>query len=135
VSSVSDRSAVVNAVNDVNACGSVSQDQQTFQQAATSRQQLLTQLNSLSGASYLPASMLQDLNAAWQASVEADQDFAAWAGDENSDSCTPGDSADANYQAATQPDDEATADKKAFVSLWNPIATQYELTTYAWDQL
>jgi hypothetical protein len=85
VSSVSDRSAVVAAVSDVNSCGSgLSQDIQTFQGAVTSRQQLLSQLSSLSGISMLPAQMIQDLSAAWQASVEADQDFASWAGDENS---------------------------------------------------
>jgi hypothetical protein len=134
-SSVSDRSAVVNAVSDVNACGDVSQDEQTFQQAASSRQQLIGQLSSLSGASTLPAQMLQDLTAAWQASVQADQDFAAWASDENSGGCTPDGSGDSNFHAATGPDNEATTDKMAFVSLWNPIASQYELTTYAWNQL
>jgi hypothetical protein len=135
-SSASDRGAIVAAVNDVNACGSVSQDLQTFQQAATSRQQLLGQLNSLAAASYLPTQMIRDLSAAWQASIEADQDFAAWATDENSGSgCTPDDSGNANYQAANEPDNDATTDKKAFVSSWNPIATQYGLATYEWNQL
>jgi hypothetical protein len=136
VSSVSDRSAVVAAVSDVNSCGSgLSQDIQTFQQAATSRQRLLSQLSSLSGISMLPAQMIQDLSAAWQASVEADQDFASWAGDENSDGCTPDGSGNASYEAAKTPDNDATTDKKAFVSLWNPIGTQYGLATYTWNQL
>ncbi len=134
-SSVSDRSAVVNAVSDVNDCGDPSQDQQTFQEAASSRQQLISELDSLTGASMLPAQMLQDLNGAWQASMQADQDFAAWASDESSDGCTPDDSADSNFQAAADPDNEATADKQAFVNLWNPVASQYGLTTYAWNQL
>lgn len=137
VSSVSDRSAVVAAVGDVNACGSgLSQDARTFQQAAAHRQQLLGQLGSLPGASTLPAQMIQDLSNAWQASRQADQDFAAWAGDENSGSgCTQDDSGNANYQAANGPDNEATTAKQEFVRLWNPIATQYGLTTYQWDQL
>jgi hypothetical protein len=136
-SSASDRGAVVAAVNDVNSCGSgLSQDVQTFQQAVASRQQLVSQLSSLSGVSILPAQMIQDLSAAWQASIQADQDFAAWASDENSgNGCTSDDSENASYQAASGPDNEATADKKAFVSLWNPIATQYGLATYIWNQL
>jgi hypothetical protein len=135
--SASDRSAIVAAVSDVNACGSdLSQDVQTFQQAASSRQQLLSQLGSISGVSDLPAQMVQDLSGAWQASEQADQDFAAWASDENSGSgCTPNDSANGSFQAATEPDNEATADKKNFVSLWNPIANQYGLATYQWNQL
>jgi hypothetical protein len=137
VSSASDRGVVVAAVSDVNACGSgLSQDVQTFQDAASSRQQLISELNSLSGASVLPSQLIQDLSDAWQASVQADQDFATWASDENSGSgCTPNDSGNSSFQAATEPDDEATVDKKAFVSLWNPIASQYGLTTYQWNQL
>lgn len=136
-SSVSDRSAVVAAVADVNACGSgLSQDAQTFQQAAAHRQQLIGQLGSLPGATTLPAQMIQDLSNAWQASRQADQDFAAWAGDENSGSgCTQNDSGNANYQAANGPDNEATTAKQEFVRLWNPVATQYGLATYQWDQL
>jgi hypothetical protein len=134
-SSATERTEIVNAVADVNACGSLADDQQTFQQAATSREQLLAQLNALRDGSALPAQMIKDLAGAWQASDLADQDFAAWAGDENSDGCTPDDSADPSYQAATGPDNLATTDKQAFVSLWNPIAEVYGLPTYQWNQL
>jgi hypothetical protein len=134
--SVSDRSAIVSAVNDVNACGpNLSQDVQTFQNAATSRQTLLSQLANLPDSSALPASMLQALTSAWQASMQADQDYAGWAQDEVSQGCVPNDHSDSNYQAAGGPDGQATTGKKAFVSSWNPIATQYGLPTYQWDQL
>jgi hypothetical protein len=133
--SVTDRSAIVSAVNDVNACGpNLSQDVQTFQNAAASRQNLLSQLANLPDRSALPTPMLQALTSAWQASSQADQDFAQWAQDE-SQSCTPNDHSDANYQAASGPDSQATTNKEAFVSSWNPIATQYGLTTYQWSQL
>jgi hypothetical protein len=33
------------------------------------------------------------------------------------------------------PDNQATIDKKAFVSAWNPVATRYGLSTYQWNQL
>jgi hypothetical protein len=134
--SVKDRSSITAAVNDVNSCGStLSQDPQTFQNAAASRQQLLSQLAGLSGRSALPAAMLQSLTSAWQASATADQDLGKWAQDEVSKGCTPSDQADANFQAAEGPDGQATTDKKAFVGQWNSIATQYGLTKYQWNQL
>ena len=125
-----------NAVADVNACGpDLSQDPQIFQSAATSRQKLLSELANLSGLSALPAQMTQALTDAWQASVQADQDFAAWAQDENSQGCTPNDNSDSNFQAATGPDDRATQYKTTFVNLWNPIASSYGLDGYQEDQV
>jgi len=134
--SATDRSAIVAAVNDVNSCGSdLAADIQTFQQAAVSRQSLLSQLTGLPDSYALPTQMLQDLTSAWQSSYQADQDFAGWANDENSNGCTANDTSDSDYQAATEPDDQATADKQAFVNLWNPIASQYGLPTYQQNQL
>jgi hypothetical protein len=132
--SVSDRGAINNAYNDVQSCGpTLAQDQATFQQAVTSRQGLLSRLGTMPGASALPAGMISSLTRAWQASITADQDFAAWAQDESA-SCAPGGS-DANLSAATGPDDQATQDKMAFVGSWNPIAQQYGLPSYSQDQL
>jgi len=132
--SVSDRGAINNAYNDVASCGpTLPRDQGTFQQAVTSRQALLTQLGSMPDASALPASMISSLTQAWTASIKADQDFAAWAGDENA-GCTPNGS-DASLSAATVPDNQATQGKTAFVGSWNPIARQYGLPTYSQDQL
>ncbi|HMH92445.1 MAG TPA: hypothetical protein VK586_15335 [Streptosporangiaceae bacterium] len=132
--SVSDRGAINNAYNDVHSCGpTLTQDQATFQQAVTSRQGLLSRLGAMPDASALPAGMISSLTQAWQASITADQDFAAWAQDESA-SCTPGGS-DANLAAATGPDNQATQDKIAFVGSWNPIAQQYDLPTYSQDQL
>ena len=132
--SVSDRGTINNAYNDVASCGPMlSQDRATFQQAVTSRQSLLSRLGSMPDASALPAGMISSLTQAWQASITADQDFAAWAQDESAN-CTPNGS-DANLSAATVPDNQATQDKTAFVASWNPIAQQYGLPTYAQDQL
>ena len=66
--------------------------------------------------------MLQDLTMAWQASGEADQDFASWTRDEISRGCSTDDQSDPSYQAAKVPDKEATRYKKAFVALWTAIA-------------
>jgi hypothetical protein len=134
--SVTDRSSIVSAVNDVNACGpSLNQDATTFQNAAASRQNLLTQLGNIQDRAALPTPMIQALTSAWQASIQADQDYAQWTQDEVSKGCVPNDHSDPSYQAVSGPDGQATTDKKAFVSSWNPIAEQYGLPTYQWSQL
>jgi hypothetical protein len=134
--SVSDRSAVEQAYSDVGSCGpNLSQDVQTFQNAASSRQRLVAKLAMLSGASKLPAGLLQSLTGAWQASQQADQDFATWAQDEMTNGCTPSDHADPGYQSASGPNAQATTDKKAFASAWDPIANQYGLIAYHQAQL
>lgn len=113
----------------------MSQDQQTLDNSAASRQQLLSQLASLPGRSALPAQMLQNLTSAWQESATADQDLAKWASDEASRGCSQNAQADPNYAAAAIPDNQAKADKIAFVNQWNSIAAEYGLTTYQWDQI
>jgi hypothetical protein len=113
----------------------LSQDPQVFETAATARQRLLSQLASLPGRPALSGQMVQALTGAWQASAAADLDFARWAGDELSQGCTPGDQADPAFRAAAGPDARATTAKKAFVSLWNPVAAQYGLPSYRWNQL
>ncbi len=128
--SAGDRNSVNTAYDDVMGCGPhLDQDIQTFRNSATSRQQLLSQLANMPARSALPVQMLQELTSAWQVSVEADNDFAAWAQDEASNGCATNQS-DANLQAATGPDRQATADKEAFLRLWNPLAAEYSLTTY-----
>jgi hypothetical protein len=106
-----------------------------FSQAASARQALLGKLAALPGRSALPAPMLQDLTLAWQASDEADQDFAKWTQDEIAQGCSTNDRSDANFTAATGPDGEATKYKKAFAALWTSIATQYSLPAYQYNQL
>lgn len=134
--SVSDRNAINQAYNDVLNCGSLlGQDQQTFQQAASSRQSLISQISSLPGAAALPAQTLSDLTSAWQASATVDQDYAQWAANENSNGCVANDTSNSNYVAAEGPNGQATTSKTAFVSRWNPIAQKYGLTQYSQDQL
>ena len=134
--SVTDRIAVTQAVSDVSNCGpNLEQDVTTFDQAASSRETLLSQLAVLPDRSALPSALLQALTAAWQASVQADQDFAQWATDETDGGCTTNDQSDPAFQAAAGPDGQATVDKQTFVRLWTPIAAQYGLPVYQWDQL
>ena len=131
-----DRASVTQAVSAVQDCSSgLSQDETIFSNAASSRQALLGKLAALPDRSALPASMLQDLTTAWQASGEADQDFAKWTQDEISQGCRTNDQSDASYQAATVPDDQATKYKKAFAALWTAIADEYGLPLYQYNQI
>jgi hypothetical protein len=130
-----DRTAIVAAVADVENCANLSQDEAVFNNAASSHQSLVGKLAALPDGSALPASMLQDLTTAWQASGQADQDFAQWTQDEISQGCSTNYQSDPNFAAATGPDDQATTYKKAFVAAWTGIATQYNLPAYSWDQI
>ena len=131
-----DRTAVTQAVSAVADCSpGLSQDETTFSNAASSHQALLGKLAALPDRSALPASMLQDLTTAWQASGQADQDFAKWTQDEISHGCSTNYQSDANYQATTVPDDQATTYKKAFAALWTAIANEYGLPLYQYNQI
>jgi hypothetical protein len=131
-----DRTAIVNAAKAVQNCsGDLSQDKTTFSEAVSARQALLGKLAALPGSSTLSAPMLQDLTMAWQASAEADQYFVQWTQDEITQGCSTNDQTDPSFVAATAPDNEATKYKKAFVALWAPVASQYGLPAYQFNQL
>jgi hypothetical protein len=131
-----DRAATISAAADVADCGpGLVADPKAFEDAAASRQALLTSLGTIPGRAALPAGLLSDLASAWQASVSADQAYARWATDEIARGCVHDDTSDPGYQAAQTPDKNATQDKAAFTQAWNPIATRYGLTQYQPDQL
>ena len=131
-----DRRAIVSAVTAVENCsGDLSQDEATFSHAASARQTLLSELTALPGSSTLSAPMLQDLTMAWQASIEADQDFVQWTQDEIAQGCSTSDQSDPSFAASKAPDTEATKYKKAFAALWAPVASQYGLPAYRYTQI
>ena len=76
-----------------------------------------------------------DLSLAARYSAEADQDFARWTQDEISHGCSTNYKSDANYQAITVPDNQATKYKKAFAALWTAIANEYSLPQYEYNQI
>jgi hypothetical protein len=132
-----DRADVIRAVGSVRACdnaAALSKDATTFSVAAANRQKLLSRLASLPGRSALPAAMVSDLTAGWQASAQVDTDLAKWATAAASH-CRKGNQNDTNLKASYGPDGQATAGKQAFASLWNPLAKKYALPTYQWEQL
>jgi hypothetical protein len=135
-SSVTDRTAINNAYNDVYNCGpSLHGDAAVFTRAVSSRRALLASLATMPGRAALPPALLTDLTNAWQASMAADQGFATWADDEVTQGCVAGDTSDPGYRTTIAPDNEATEYKTDFTAEWNPIAARYGLTTYQQDQL
>jgi hypothetical protein len=134
--SVVDRSDITNASNDVSSCGpTLANDAKTFETAAASRQSLLSELSGLTDESTLPPTMIQTLTMAWQASEQVDDDYSSWASAEYAQGCVPDDTSNPYFQAAGTPNTQATQYKQNFVNAWNPIATEYGLATYQWDQL
>ncbi|MGH9079639.1 MAG: hypothetical protein ACRDYE_06115 [Acidimicrobiales bacterium] len=128
--SAQDRSQIVAAVALITSCGDLQSAQQTLDQAASSRQSLLSELDQLQvGSTPNGGQLVQELRSAWQASLDSDNSYAAYARDESSqfNGCVPNDSSDRNAQAASNSDAQATAAKEQFVNLWNPIAATYGL--------
>jgi hypothetical protein len=135
-SSVTDRTAINNAYNDVYDCGpSLHGDAAVFTRAVSSRRALLASLATMPGRAALPPALLTDLTRAWQASMAADQGLATWADDEVTQGCVAGDTSDPGYRTTIAPDNEATEYKTDFTVEWNPIAARYGLTTYQQGQL
>jgi hypothetical protein len=135
-SSVTDRTAINNAYNDVYRCGpNLDGDAAVFTRAVSSRRALLASLATMPGRAALPSALLSDLTMAWQASMAADQGLATWAHDEVTRGCVAGDTKDPGYRTTIAPDNEATEYKTDFTAAWNPIATHYGLATYQQGQL
>lgn len=129
--SADQRTNVVNAAGDLEQCGNPQSDQNGFSQAASTRQSVVNQLGGLQ-LSLIPnyQQLVQDLTSGLDYSIQSDNSYAQWAGDEITN-CSTDYNNDANFLAAQQTDPQANAAKLAFTNLWNPIAQQYGLPT--WD--
>jgi hypothetical protein len=134
---VSQRGEVSLAISNVSACKPKLQtDTVTFGDAANNRRGLLGKLGSLSGRSTLPADLIQELTYAWQSSAIEYTDLAHWADDAIYHGCSKATiNSDANLRASTTPSTQAAEDKKAFLRLWAPIASKYNLATYQYWEL
>jgi hypothetical protein len=120
----------VAAVADIGDCGDLYGDETTLDDAYSSRESLLSQLQSLDLAALPDGSQLNTyLTNAWQASASSDQSYANWAADELSTGCTVNDRSDVNYQNAQITDGQSTQNKTNFAAAWNPIASSYGLPT------
>lgn len=80
------------------------------------------------------AIMKSQLLAALQISLHIDNDYLAWAKQQQSSGCTVGTNS-AYFQDANSADSQATGDKETFLNTWDPIASQYGLQQFSADQI
>lgn len=130
-----DRGGVNHAYFAVQACKTLPADRKVFAKAAGNRRALVSKLHGLPDVSALNPAMIQALSQAWQASAQADSDYANWASSLEH-GCKPGKTAsNPNLKASYGPDGQATAGKQQFTKLWNPLAAKYSLRSYQPGQL
>ncbi len=118
------------AVSHLQTCTADSSDADVLAQGTTDREGLVSQLDDLS-VDALPDGdqMREDLDDAWRLSAEADQRYLD-ALNEVEDRCTSATLQNSSaYRKATALSGKATAAKKDFVELWNPVAESYGLQT------
>ncbi|MDF3290720.1 hypothetical protein [Streptomyces silvisoli] len=128
------RGTVDSAAQDAMNCGAPAEDATAFGNALTERRDLLRRLSDLNvDALDGGSAVVSDLTNAWQASANADDYFQRWASSLTG-TCTS-DSTSSDYENALAQGQLATAAKKRFVADWTPIAQQYGLPAYSWDEL
>ncbi|MEY9872279.1 hypothetical protein ABH931_001753 [Streptacidiphilus sp. MAP12-33] len=133
----SNRQAVIAAVDAINHCQGLQQDQQTLTTAAQDRANLVTQLGQLQ-VDALPSGqdLVTKLTAGWNASQQADLHYAAWAA-QAAPGCQKKHHAkqDGEYASAVGASSEATQAKREAAELWNRIAAANNLSPKAYTQL
>jgi serine/threonine protein kinase len=124
-SSAAARTALHDAVRQVDACTNLASAVSQLQGVVSQR------VGEYSQASSLPTSALPDgtavkseLIGALSSSLKADRDYLAWAQQQQADGCAPSNQSSA-YNAAYDASQLADAAKQAFVQVWNPVAAKY----------
>jgi len=131
------RSAVTNVVSAVGACtedaASGISTLQSSAQSRTNDAQSARQLavDAIPGGDRLRSTLVSLL----QDSATADDGYARWMQDIQSQGCPVDTATDRGFQSGDQASQSATQDKKDFVALWNPLAGQFGLNTYTADTL
>lgn len=132
------RAAVIRSVEAIKACRNLDQAAADLRGAAEQRRGLVTRLQDVA-VDELPdhEALTASLKKAWEASASADDHYAAWAGQvKDKKGCkggkarNTGQTAQGNAQSGV-----ATTAKREAATLWNRIATKYELTERRAEQL
>jgi hypothetical protein len=121
--------------NDVGQCVSIGSDVTQIGDIARERNNELLQAQGLQTTA-IPngAALKSQLMSALQISRSIDDDYLAWAKQQQSSGCSVGTNS-SYYQTATNEDPKATADKMTFVGTWNPIASKYGLEQFSAGQI
>jgi len=124
-SSAAARTALHQAVSQVGACANLPGAVSRLQAVVNQRASEYGRATALS-TSALPdgARVKSALVAALGRSLKADQDYLAWARQQQSGGCTPTSQSSA-YNAAFGASQQADVAKQAFVQVWNPVAARY----------
>jgi hypothetical protein len=130
--SASVRPAIQPAIDGVRTCSQTpASGQASMQQAINTRQDILNGLRTLSPSGLASgAQLISTLTAAMQQSVTADRHYQNWMADF---ACGSDSSQNTNYLAGQNASAEATAAKKAFLDIWNPMAPRYGQKTYSYQ--
>jgi hypothetical protein len=126
--SAGSRTAVQQAVNEIERCGDIATAVQTLNDAAAQRDEQVRALGQMK-TDEIPRGdeLAQWLRKAWEASARADRAFAAWGRENAADECADGGkrakSTD-DKRAATRESGTATAAKNKAVAIWNDAARQ-----------
>ncbi|MFJ9803952.1 hypothetical protein [Streptomyces wuyuanensis] len=132
------RAAVIRSVEAIKTCQNLDQAASDLRGAAEQRRGLVTRLQDVS-VDELPdnQALTASLRKAWEASASADDHYAAWAGQvKEKKGCKGGkarntsQTAQGNVQSGV-----ATKAKREAATLWNRIATKYDLTERRAEQL
>jgi hypothetical protein len=128
--SAADRARIADAINEVAGCGDVADGVTAFDLASSGRQSELSQAQSLA-VSAIPggAALRSTLVEALTHSLAADQAFLRWAEGVQTQGCTEAALHSSDLDTANQESAQATAAKRSFVALWNPVAQQYGFAT------
>ena len=124
-SSAAARTALHQAVAQVGACANLTGAVSKLQEVVNQRSSEYGRASALA-TSALPggATVKSALVAALRSSLQADQDYLAWAREQMTGGCTPTSQSSA-YSAAFSVSQQADAAKQAFVQVWNPVAARY----------
>ncbi len=122
-------------VNNVANCVNIDSDVAQISDIAQQRTTELNQARNLQvGAIPNGALLKSQLMTALQSSLNADNNYLAWARQQQSSGCSVGTNS-SYYQTATSDDTQSTNAKMAFLNTWNPIASQYGLNQFSADQI
>lgn len=136
-SSVSARSEVVTEVGRLENCqGDPAVGMTDLDDAANSRHASAAAITQWDVHAIPNGTVLKtDLVALLNSSATADEGYAQWMEDIETGGCSVVADTDPGFQAGTAASQGATANKQAFLGLWNPLAAQFGLPSYTQDQL
>ena len=134
--SASVRPVIQPAIDGVRTCSQTpASGQASMQQPINTRQDILNGLRTLSPSGLASgAQLISTLTAAMRQSVTADRYYQTWMADFGrlGYACGSDPSQNTNYLAGQNASAQATAAKKAFLDIWNPMAPSYGQKTYSY---